>query len=45
MNSPLKPLVSDITIEQDNTSAIELEKNGRKLAAKEPDTSTLDNFI
>ena len=28
INSPLKPLGSDVTIEQDNTSAIQLEKNG-----------------
>ena len=27
VNSPLKPLGSDITIEQDNTSAIQLERN------------------
>ena len=29
-NSPLKPLGSDVTIEQDNTSAIQLETNGWK---------------
>ena len=28
MNSPLKYLGSDVTIEQDNTSAIQLERNG-----------------
>ena len=28
MNSPLKPLWSDVTIEQDNTSAIQLERSG-----------------
>ena len=28
MNSPLKPLGSDVTIEQDNTSAIQQERNG-----------------
>ena len=27
MNSPLNPLGSDLTIEQDNTSAIQLERN------------------
>ena len=34
MNSPLKPLGSDITIEQDNTSAIQLERNGLKSSSK-----------
>ena len=29
-NSPLEPLKSDVTIEQDNTSAIQLERNGWK---------------
>ena len=33
-NSPLKPLGSDITIEQDNTSAIQLERNGLKSSSK-----------
>ena len=28
VNSPLKPLRSDVAIEQDNTSAIQLERNG-----------------
>ena len=28
INSPLKPLGSDITIEQDNRNAIQLERNG-----------------
>ena len=30
MNSPLKPLGSDLTIKQNNTSAIKMEKNGKK---------------
>ena len=35
MNSPVKPLGSDVTIiEQDNTSAIQLEKNGWKASSK-----------
>ena len=28
VNSPLKPLGSNVTIKQDNTSAIQLERNG-----------------
>ena len=34
VNSQLKPLGSDITIKQDNTSAIQLERNGRKSSSK-----------
>ena len=34
VNSPLKPLGSDVTIKQDNTSAIQLEMNGRKSSSK-----------
>ena len=34
MNSLLKPLGSDITIEQDNTSVIQLERNERKSSSK-----------
>ena len=34
VNSPLKPLGSNITIEQDNTSAIQLERNGWKSSSK-----------
>ena len=34
MNSPLTPLGSDVTIEQDNTSAIQLERNGWKSSIK-----------
>ena len=34
MNSPLKPLGLDVTIEQDNTSAIQLERNGWKSSSK-----------
>ena len=34
MNSPLKPLGSDVTIEQDTTSAIQLERNGWKSSSK-----------
>ena len=34
LNSPLKPLGSDVTIEQDNTSAIQLERNGWKSSSK-----------
>ena len=33
-NYPLKPLGSDVTIEQDNTSAIEIEKNGWESSSK-----------
>ena len=32
--SPLKPLESDITIEQDNTSTIQLARNGGKSISK-----------
>ena len=47
MNSPLKPLGSDVTIEQDNTIVIQLERNERKSnqALKEPNTSMIDTFI
>ena len=34
MYSPLKPLGSDVTIKQDNTSAIKLERNGWKPSSK-----------
>ena len=34
MNSPLKPLGSNVTIEQDNTSAIQLKRNGGKSSSK-----------
>ena len=34
VNSPLKPLGSDVTTEQDNTSAIQLERNGWKSSIK-----------
>ena len=34
INSPLKPLGSDLTIEQDNTSAIQLERNEWKSSSK-----------
>ena len=34
VNFPLKPLGSDVTIEQDNTSAIQLERNGWKSSSK-----------
>ena len=34
MDSPLKPLGSNVTIEQDNTSAIQLERNGWKSGSK-----------
>ena len=34
VNSTLKPLGSDLTIEQDNTSAIQLERNGWKSSSK-----------
>ena len=33
-NSPLKPLGSNVTIEQDNTSAIQLERNKLKSSSK-----------
>ena len=39
LNSPLKPLGSDVTIKQDNMSAIQLERNGWNQVAKEPSTS------
>ena len=34
VNSTLKPLGSDVTIEQDNASAIQLERNGWKSSSK-----------
>ena len=34
MNSQLNPLGSDVTIEQDNTSAIQLERNGWRSSCK-----------
>ena len=34
INSPLKPLGSDVTIEQDNTIAIQLKRNGWKSNSK-----------
>ena len=34
MDSPLKPFESNVTIEQDNTSAIQLERNGWKSSSK-----------
>ena len=34
LNSLLKPLGSDVTIEQDNTSAIQLERNRWKTSSK-----------
>ena len=34
VNSPLKPLGSDVSIKQDNTSAIQLERNGWKSSSK-----------
>ena len=34
VNSPLKPLGSNVIIEQDNTSAIQLERNRRKSSSK-----------
>ena len=34
VNSPLKPLGSDVTIEQDNTCTIQLERNGWKSSSK-----------
>ena len=34
MNSPLKPLGSNVTIKQDNTSAIQLERNEWKSSSK-----------
>ena len=34
VNSSLKPLGSEVTIEQDNTSAIQLERNGWKSSSK-----------
>ena len=34
INSPLKPLGSNVTIEQENTSAIQLERNGYKSSSK-----------
>ena len=34
VSSPLKPLGSNVTIEQDNTSAIKLERNGWKSSSK-----------
>ena len=34
MDFALKPLRSDVTIEQDNTSAIQLKRNGWKSSSK-----------
>ena len=34
MNSPLKPLGSDVTIQQDNTNVVQLERNGGKSSSK-----------
>ena len=34
VNTKLKPLEFDVTIEQDNTSAIQLERNGWKSSSK-----------
>ena len=46
INYLLKPLESDVTIEQDNTSAIQLENYiyGNQ-TVKEPNISTYDVFI
>ena len=44
MNSPLKPLGSDITIEQDNTSAIQLERNEWKSSIKRTKHSNVGYF-
>ena len=41
VNFPLKPLGSNVTIEQDNTSTIQLEMNGWKLNSKEPNTAEI----
>ena len=45
MNSPLKPLRLDVTIEQDNTIEIQLERNGLKSSSKKPNISMYDIFI
>ena len=42
--SPLKPLGSDITIEQDNTSAIQLKRNGRKSSSKRTKYTNVQYF-
>ena len=39
MNSPLEPLGSDVTIKQDDTSAIKIQRNGWNQVAKDPSTS------
>ena len=44
-NSPLRPLGSDVSIEQDNTSTIQLARNGWKSSSKKPNTTTLGTFI
>ena len=43
-NSPLKPLGSDVTIEQDNTSVTQLERNGWKSSSKRTKHITLQYF-
>ena len=45
MNSPLKPLKSDVIIEQDNTSAIQLERNGWKSSSKRTKHINVRNFL
>ena len=44
-NYPLKPLGSDVTTEQDNTSAIQLEINGWKSSSQRTNISTFNPFI
>ena len=44
VNYPLKPLGSDVTTEQDNTSAIQLERNGWKSSSKRTKHINLQYF-
>ena len=45
MNSPLKPMGSDVTIEQDNTGAIQLERNGWKSSSKRTKHISVHTFV
>ena len=45
IDSPLKPLGLDVTIEQDNTSTIQQQGTVENQVVQEPNTSMLDTFI
>ena len=44
VNSPLKPLGSNVTITQENTNAIQLERNGWKSSSKRTKHSNVRYF-